>query len=88
MPIVMINASQIQQRNNQQCSTKMINRLDLKREEMKIPWKELNKIAREVVGREFGDCRKLTDGEVKRLLEYLRVNWWTLVERYRKMIWH
>jgi hypothetical protein len=56
-------------------------------EELSIPWKELNKIAKEVVGREFGDCSRLGETENRKLRIYLRQNERVLGERYRKMIW-
>jgi hypothetical protein len=57
------------------------------REELDIPWKELNKIAKEVVGREFGDVRRLNEREMKKVRLYLKVNGVKLGERYRKMKW-
>ena len=66
---------------------RLISRLDKARDEMKIPWKELNKIAKEVIGREFRDVRFLNESEIKRVLKYLKVNWWPLVTKYRKVNW-
>jgi hypothetical protein len=62
-------------------------KLDKLREEMSIPIKELNKIAKEVVGREFGDVRFLSVTETRRVTEYLRKNYNTLSERYRRIMW-
>lgn len=56
-------------------------------EEMSIPWKELNKVAKEVVSREFGDCRNLTEMEVRRVMKYLKGNYEELSSRYRRMRW-
>ncbi len=56
-------------------------------EELMISGKELNKLAREVVGREFGDCGRLTEGENRKVRQYLERNRRVLAERYRKMVW-
>ena len=66
---------------------KSVGRLDMLREELDIPWKELNKIAKEVVGREFGDVRNLTETENRKVRIYLKVNGAVLGERYRKIKW-
>lgn len=62
--------------------------LDKLREEMMIPPKELNKIAKEVVGREFGDYRYLSTMENRRVRGYLRKNYQVLTEKYRKLVWN
>ena len=56
-------------------------------EEMSIPWKELNKVAKEVVGREFGDCSRLTPTENRKVIRYLKQNYDELSKRYRKLLW-
>jgi hypothetical protein len=61
--------------------------LDRIREECDIPWKELNKIAKEVVGREFGDCSKLSYSENRKVRGYLKKHKVELGERYRRMKW-
>jgi hypothetical protein len=61
--------------------------LDRIREECDIPWKELNKVAKEVVGREFGDCSRLSETENRKVRLYLQANRRILGERYRKMKW-
>lgn len=57
-------------------------------EELSISGKELNKLAKEVVGREFGDCGRLTEGENRKVRQYLEKNRRVLGERYRKMVWN
>jgi hypothetical protein len=61
--------------------------LDKIREELDIPWKELNKLASNVVGREFGDCSRLSETENRRFRIWLRKNQRELGERYRKLKW-
>jgi hypothetical protein len=61
--------------------------LDRLREDCDIPWKELNKLAKEVVGREFGDCSRLSETENRRVRGYLKKNFVVLGERYRRMKW-
>ena len=61
--------------------------LDKVREELDIPWKELNKVAREIVGREFGDVSRLSEQENRKVRGYLRKNQRELGDRYRKMKW-
>ncbi len=56
-------------------------------EELMISGKELNKLAREIIGREFGDCSRLTEGENRKVRNYLESNRRVLGERYRKMVW-
>ena len=55
--------------------------------EMGIPYREVNKLAREVVGREFGTVQRLTETENRRLREYMKGNMTKLMERYRGMRW-
>jgi len=62
-------------------------RLDKLREELSIPPKELNKIAKEVVGREFGDVRFLSTTENRRVVSYLKKNCDELGKRYRRLRW-
>jgi hypothetical protein len=62
-------------------------KLDKLREQMSIPPKELNKLAKEVVGREFGDYRFLGQCEVEKVIRFLRKNQDVLGERYRRMRW-
>jgi len=62
-------------------------RLDKLREELSIPPKELNKIAKEVVGREFGDVRFLNTTENRRVVSYLKKNCDELGKRYRRLRW-
>ena len=61
--------------------------LDRLREECDIPWKELNKLAKEVVDREFGDCSRLSEVENRKVRRYLKKNWIELGERYRRLKW-
>ena len=56
-------------------------------EQCDIPWKELNKIAKEVVGREFGDCSRLSELENMKVRGYLKKNMVRLGERYRRLKW-
>jgi hypothetical protein len=56
-------------------------------EQCDIPWGELNKIAKEVVGREFGDCSRLSELENMKVRKYLKKNMAVLGERYRRMKW-
>ena len=62
-------------------------RLDKLREELSIPPKELNKIAKEVIGREFGDSRFLNPTENRRVVSYLKKNCDELGKRYRGLKW-
>ncbi len=57
-------------------------------EELSIPTKELNKLAKEVVGREFGTVAKLTVTENRKFRGWLQANRIDLGERYRKLIWN
>jgi hypothetical protein len=61
--------------------------LDRLREECDIPWKELNKLAKEVVGREFGDCSRLSETENRKVRKYISGNRAKLGERYRELKW-
>lgn len=63
-------------------------RLDRIREEMCIPWKELNKLAKNVVGREFGDVSRLSASENRKVIQYLERNRLELMNRYRKVVWN
>lgn len=56
-------------------------------EELSIPTKELNELAKEVVGREFGTVTRLTAGENMKFRRWLSANRVVLGERYRKMLW-
>lgn len=56
-------------------------------DEMSIPGKELNLIAKEVVGREFGDYRFLTSRECRKVMGYLKKNYDALASRYRRLMW-
>lgn len=69
-------------------SPREISRLDKLREEMCVPWGELNKLAKEVVGRNMGDVRNLTVTENREVINYMRMNRRTLQDRYRKMVWN
>ena len=62
-------------------------KLDKLREELSIPPRELNKIAKEVIGREFGDTRFLSATENRRVRMYLKRNGDELGKRYRKLMW-
>jgi hypothetical protein len=64
-----------------------ISTLDRIREELCIPWRELNKLAAEQVGREIRDCRFLTTSENRRMVAWMKENRSKLYERYRKEIW-
>ena len=61
--------------------------LDRIREELCIPWRELNKLAEEQVGREIRDCRFLTTSENRRVVAWMKENRSKLYERYRKELW-
>ena len=56
-------------------------------EQCDISWKELNKIAKEVVGREFGDCSRLSELENRKVRGYLKKNMMELGNRYRRLKW-
>lgn len=70
---------------------KIVGKLDRSRlgklaEQMSIPWRELNKITKEIVGKE--DCSKLTVNENRKVIEYLKRNQGELGKKYRRMIWN
>ena len=68
-------------------NVKSRNRLDMVAERISVSRKELNNLAKEVVGREFGDCSRLTEQEVRNVIKYIERNERVLGERYRKMRW-
>jgi hypothetical protein len=90
--MILVQVSKIQQPNlgrpHVPANRKSRYQLDKIREELDIPWKELNKIAQNVVGREFGDCSRLSETENRKVRGYLRKNQVELWERYRKMKWN
>lgn len=60
-----------------------ISRLDKIREELDIPWKELNKLCRNVVSREdLKDARFLSVTEARAVIRYLVQNRFELRRRY------
>ena len=62
-------------------------RLDKLREELMMPWGELNRLVEIVVSRKV-DARLLTMGESRKMVEFMRVNRLSLTERCRKMVWN
>lgn len=56
-------------------------------ESIGLQWKDLNKVAKECIGREFGDVRKLSIQENRNLQKYLRKNQGELERRYRQLRW-
>jgi hypothetical protein len=56
-------------------------------EEMCIPTKELNLLAKSIISRSFGDYRYLTSTECRKVEKYLKANYNELAERYRRMRW-
>lgn len=57
-------------------------------EELDIPSRELNKLAKEVIRREFGAVARLTVTENKKFRKWLEGNRVRIGERYRKMKWN
>jgi hypothetical protein len=62
-------------------------RLDKLREEMSIPPRELNVLVKDIINREFGDVRFLTEGESRKVVAHLKERYAELSERYRRMKW-
>lgn len=66
-----------------------IARLDKIREEMCIPWGELNKLAREVIKQpSLKDVREMTVSENRLVILYMQANRRMLMDRYRKLVWN
>ena len=55
--------------------------------EMSVGPKQLNEIAREVVGREIGDVRFLTEYESEKVRKYLNEHYYEISARCRRMRW-
>lgn len=83
MPLVFCKIGQL--RTIQPMPSRLMTRIDLIREELEIPWRELNKIAKNVVGREFKDVRFLGGSEGMRVLRYLEGNYRLLKAKYHQM---
>lgn len=80
-----VESSKVVNDSYEPASKESQSRLDRLAQTMRIPYKELGKLAKEVIGREFGGIQRLTEGENRKLRVWLKENRNKLEERYREV---